>query len=338
MKQYLLPNTGKFYKANMHVHTTVSDGGSTPEEVKAAYMEKGYSIVAFTDHEIMMPHPELADENFLPITSVEIATNEYDRAWPFTRTYHLNLYSKDPNCSCYNVRDNNRIWPGKVREIETEEQKQVHFPRFYEKMQETVEAATKAGFLVSYNHPVWSLQNYTDYIHLKGLWGVECYNTGCARNGYIDTAQPLDDLLRAGERVFPLATDDSHGLKDRFGGWIMVKAESLAYDKVMQALEKGDFYASTGAEIQELYIDGNELHISCAAAREVFVVTDHRTTCAKRAEWDGEPVTQAVFSLETWRKNHEQGNDGGQAYFRVVVINDDGSFAYSRAYFMDELQ
>ena len=39
MKKYLLPNGNKFYKANLHVHTTVSDGAMTPEEIKKIYME-----------------------------------------------------------------------------------------------------------------------------------------------------------------------------------------------------------------------------------------------------------------------------------------------------------
>ena len=34
-----------------------------------AYLNKGYSIVAFSDHELMIPHNELSDENFLAITS-----------------------------------------------------------------------------------------------------------------------------------------------------------------------------------------------------------------------------------------------------------------------------
>ena len=65
MKKYLLPREGKFYKANMHCHTNISDGKMTPEEVKTAYKKNGYSIVAYTDHEIMMPHYELRDEEFL---------------------------------------------------------------------------------------------------------------------------------------------------------------------------------------------------------------------------------------------------------------------------------
>ena len=37
MRKYLLPKDGNFYKANLHCHTTVSDGRLTPEEVKNAY-------------------------------------------------------------------------------------------------------------------------------------------------------------------------------------------------------------------------------------------------------------------------------------------------------------
>ena len=49
-KRYVLPKEGSFYKANLHCHTVLSDGSLTAEEVKKAYMEHGYSIIAFTDH------------------------------------------------------------------------------------------------------------------------------------------------------------------------------------------------------------------------------------------------------------------------------------------------
>ena len=94
MKKHLISNGGKFYKANLHMHTTISDGNMTPEEVKKAYMEKGYSIVAFTDHEVMVPHPELTDENFLAITSTEVAVNNFGGpTFQFVKTYHLNIFS-----------------------------------------------------------------------------------------------------------------------------------------------------------------------------------------------------------------------------------------------------
>ena len=66
MRQYLLPKDGHFYKANLHSHTTVSDGTFTAAEMKKIYMEHGYSIIAYTDHEILADHSELSDAHFLP--------------------------------------------------------------------------------------------------------------------------------------------------------------------------------------------------------------------------------------------------------------------------------
>ena len=37
MKKYLLPKCGNDYKANLHCHSTISDGKLTPEEIKEAY-------------------------------------------------------------------------------------------------------------------------------------------------------------------------------------------------------------------------------------------------------------------------------------------------------------
>ena len=58
MKKYLLPQNGKFFKANLHSHSTFSDGALTPEEMKNAYKEQGYSIIAYTDHDLMFHHRE----------------------------------------------------------------------------------------------------------------------------------------------------------------------------------------------------------------------------------------------------------------------------------------
>ena len=71
MKVFLLPEQGNFYKANMHTHTKISDGCYTPEEVKEKYKANGYSIVAFTDHEVMVPQNHLTDDEFLAINAVD---------------------------------------------------------------------------------------------------------------------------------------------------------------------------------------------------------------------------------------------------------------------------
>lgn len=91
-RTYLLPETGRFYKANLHSHTVISDGRLTPEEAKEHYKKHGYQIMAFTDHRIYRNHEELNDEEFLALAAVEVDINEVssDRLRPEDKTYHIN--------------------------------------------------------------------------------------------------------------------------------------------------------------------------------------------------------------------------------------------------------
>ena len=91
MKFFLIPEKGKFYKANLHCHTTVSDGRRTPAEIKADYMAQGYSIVAYTDHELMYPHPELSDDSFLAMNGYEMSVNSPGEVWGRQRVCHICL-------------------------------------------------------------------------------------------------------------------------------------------------------------------------------------------------------------------------------------------------------
>ena len=337
MKKYLLPNTLNSYKANLHVHTRVSDGAMTPEEIKRIYMEKGYSIVAFTDHEVMVPHKELTDESFLAITSTEISTNDrFDCDFCYCRTYHLNIYSPDENKSSFNTFDKSKMWLEHSYAYITDEQAKQGTNRVYsvENVNEVIKKANDEGCLVSYNHPVWSSQNYSDYSELKGLWGIELYNTGCARNGYFDTAQPFEDLLRKGERVFPLATDDAHLLRDCFGGFVMVKADELKYDTVFNALRNGDFYASTGPEFHEISIENGVVTIKSSPVAFIGLSTENRHLFAKRTE--GEPMTEVSFDIK-WHLDMEKEGITEHQYIRLTMIDEVGNIAYSRAYFVDEL-
>ncbi len=345
MKKFLLPENGNFYKANLHVHTTISDGALTPEEIKAVYKEKGYSVVAYTDHEAMVPHTDLADDAFLPITSVELATNAEltHGAYNFRETCHINLYSKDPNKTTCAVYSKSRLWPAHAEQYLNEEMKETDFKRTFtpESMNEVIAAAKEDGFIVSYNHPVWSLNHYPFYSRLKGLWGVEVYNTGCVRSGYPDTVQPFDDLLALGEKVFPLATDDAHGsfenFWDYFGGWVMIKADKLEYSAIMTALEKGDFFASSGPDITELYIEDGILTVKTSPASSIFLSTERRTSKRVYAK-DGESLTEAKFDLNTFINDSAKKRvSDPPAFFRVTVTDENGNEAYSMPYFVTDL-
>ena len=88
--EILLDSKKPFFKANLHCHTTVSDGRMSPEETKNIFKKKGYSVVAFTDHDVMVPHPELADEEFLPLNGYEMEVTEVnEKAARFKKTCHM---------------------------------------------------------------------------------------------------------------------------------------------------------------------------------------------------------------------------------------------------------
>ena len=338
MKKYLLPKEGNFYKANLHMHTTISDGHMTVEETKKAYMDKGYSIVAFTDHELMVPHNDLSDENFLAITSTEIIIdNRIEKDWSFNKTYHLNLYSKEKNRNIFSTFDKRIIWFKDYEQYISEEQDKICYQREYstEEVNKIIQIAKEEKCLVSYNHPVWSLQDRGDYIGLKGLWGVEWLNGACTRMGYYDTMQPIDDLLRQGERVFPLASDDAHNIDDCFRGFTMVKANKLEYETIYEALEKGDFYSSSKPEIKELYIEDNVLHIKTSPARQIYFTTDRRYTRSYDAT-DG-LLTEASLDITNFIK-YSKLQTNKHCYIRISVVDSEGYIAHTRAYFLDELE
>ena len=46
----IIDGSKKYYKGNLHTHTTNSDGKRSPEEVMAGYEALGYDYLALTDH------------------------------------------------------------------------------------------------------------------------------------------------------------------------------------------------------------------------------------------------------------------------------------------------
>ena len=86
MKKYLISPELNWYRANMHCHSTVSDGYYSPEAIKEAYKNMGYSIVAYTDHEIIRTHNELTDDEF------ELSTRLYSRHFSCIGRYFRNNF------------------------------------------------------------------------------------------------------------------------------------------------------------------------------------------------------------------------------------------------------
>ena len=97
--RYLLPKEGQFYKANLHAHSTLSDGVLTPEDMKRRYKEHGYSILAITDHEFIYDHSAMTEPDFLMINGYEAYVRETSDPTQtrMMKTAHLNFIAKTPD-------------------------------------------------------------------------------------------------------------------------------------------------------------------------------------------------------------------------------------------------
>lgn len=322
MKQYLLPESGNFYKVNMHSHSTLSDGKQTPEELKEAYMEMGYSAIAYTEHSNLHNLSHLTDDNFVAIVSYEMDMGRKDRApfgyyegapveWNHVEQIHMNLYAKDP-------AQTERISVGDLR------------AEFSAKnINEAIRRAKEAGFLVVYNHPHWSLNNYELYSKLRGVDGIEIVNGASDRSSDLDYS-PLvyDEMSREGLRM-PMCVggDDNHGTQHFGLAWTMVKADALTYGDLISAFEAGNCYASTGPEIHELTYEDGVVRVKCSEAQGIFLTTIGRRKNCVLSEHGAPPVTEAAFRIFE--------ND---CFFRITVRDFAGKHANTRVYHVADLQ
>lgn len=76
--------------------------------------------------------------------------------------------------------------------------------------------------------------------------------------------------------MYGLATDDSHNYHVKGNqwsnagrGWIVVRADSLNAKSLINAMEDGDFYASTGVELKNLTMDKNGISVEVKQQADV---------------------------------------------------------------------
>lgn len=339
MKKHLLQENGSFYKANLHCHTTLSDGRRTPEEVKKLYKSLGYSIVAYTDHDILIPHDDLTDDKFLALHGFEVEVcDPMEKTFINQKTCHICFVGIEPE----NITQPmwHRGWylfgnAPKHRDQVKFDENEPDFVRHYngDAISEMMNIGSEKGFFVTYNHPSWSLESYPDYMSYNGMHAFEMYNGGCLAAGFSDNnPRVYDDMLMGGKKLYCIGADDNHNAAnpqsrryDSGWAWTMIKADSLDYRTITKALVDGQFYASEGPEIYELTFEDGRIHIECSEADKI--VCNYGVRHAELAlNEDGGTVTKADFGMKKdWK------------YFRITVVGKDGKTACTNAYFADEL-
>lgn len=138
---------------------------------------------------------------------------------------------------------------------------------------------TKQLMFPHINHPnfEWAIKP-EDMLELKGERFFEVYNGHPHVHNYGDSAtvgmeELWDRLLihyieQGKPLLYGLATDDAHnhieykvGLSNPGRGWIMVRARELTATALIEAMEKGDFYATTGVELKNITFKQKKLAV-----------------------------------------------------------------------------
>ncbi len=342
MKKILIPEANEnmlHLRANLHCHSTLSDGRKTPEELARDYKSHGYQVLSITDHEVLLPHNDLSTEDFLLLNGFEFSIGGEGCCC------HICMIAKDRDNlvqPCYHrekyIWGNAKNYRDKVKFDESKPD----FEREYtgECINEVIRKGKENGFFVTYNHPTWSRENYPRYIRYKGMDAMEIVNFGCVIMGYDDdNGHCYEDFIFNGEKVFAVATDDDHNVFDddnpkcdSYGGYTVIIADKLEYESVTKALSEGRFYASTGnykhvgPAIKYMEItDDRVLKIKTSGAYSINFISNKIHSQSKVAD-HGKEITEAEFSIPD-----------DVEWFRLTVVDPNGFKAYTNAYFMKDL-
>lgn len=302
----------RWFKGNTHTHTTNSDGDSSPSEVVKWYKDHGYNFVVVTDHEFITPvnplNDEIAGTNFLVISGQEV-TDSFDK-----KPYHINGLGLDRT-----------VKPAKLAgAVET--------------LQKNIDNVIAAGAVPQLNHPNfgWALKA-DDIKLLRNVRLMEIYNGHPLVNnlggGDSQSVEDIwDQLLTAGHVIYGIGDDDSHHFK-RIGdpaaatpgrAWVFVRSADLTPTAILRALNDGDFYASTGVELE---------HYS-ATAKQISLKI-------KRERWSKYTVRFIGTGGRILKETHDEravyditGNEG---YVRAKILESNGKMAWTQPVFIKTL-
>lgn len=263
---------GKWYKANLHAHTTQSDGKLSPAEVAIHYRRQGYDVLAITDHEKVTPCAEYCASDFLCLEGLEIGSGRSESGANF-HIVGLGLpvgFDDRPN----------------------------------DHPQSTLDAIAAAGGLGFIAHPYWSCLVAHDLLGLRHCLGIELINYGCEIEiGKGVSTVHWEDLLVRGERYLGLGVDDGHRCGwDFYGGFTMIRAEELSREALLAALRAGHFYASRGPLIHDLQVTDEAIRVECTPAAAInFYANNQQGWCIQKED---RPALTGARYLRTGRERY----------------------------------
>ena len=293
-KKYVIDPALPQWKGNFHCHTTGSDGWVTPQEAAAQYRQAGYDFLAVTDHRKVTPPPE--EPGLLTIPGVEL---DYRVVTRHAQAVHIVGVG---------------VHPGIMQD-----------PTALESPQQGIDAIRACGGLAIFAHPAWSLNEPETIEKLKNLSAVEIYNR-CSDFPWnarrADSSEVLDLCFSDG-CLLPLAgADDAHQYNgDQCHTALIACAAECTREGILEALEKGNIYASQGPRITELKMEDGVMSLRCTPCRKVIFYSN--AIYSKERTAAGEAITEACYRAlprETYLRVEIEDAEGRRAWSSPVRL------------------
>lgn len=287
------------FRANLHMHSTTSDGQLTLPEVCRIYADEGYDVLAATDHRAANRVSDVDTGDLLLISGMEIHPKG-----PRGITLHL---------VALNVPE------------DFQDPSSLPF-------QDAIEAVRAAGGECILAHPYWSGLNAVEIMEFKNLIGIEVYNTSARYIGKAYNMQVWDDLLARGYVLPAVAVDDIHRLRDLFRGWTMIGAEAKTPAAIMAALKSGSYYATQGPEFHRLAFENRRFSVACSPCTEIMIMGDNSFgKCGVVPAFDPASPAQAKHPDVEERTFFEADIPAGSGitYIRCQIADRKGRMAWS---------
>lgn len=289
--------SGTWYKANLHTHTTRSDGKKTPEETCRAYRDAGYDFLALTDHRVGGCGGTFEDMVLVPGSEWNIG---WDRSYP---VYHILALGTESDLGLADLYAE-KVLPNS----------DVISP------QELIDRIQKAGGLAVLGHPAWSLTNPYEVEKLHGLTAAEIYNSVSAAPWNPDRADSslyFDLWAKDGVYMPCTAADDTHfWTGEQCYSYTMVNAKEKTVPALMEALKNGNFYASQGPRFTSVEYD--DTHIVAKFSEDVKRVIFYSNMVYVKNRVVTEPNGMAEYEIRP--------ND---TYIRIEIMDAEGRKAWT---------
>jgi hypothetical protein len=313
--------SGRWYKGNTHTHTTESDGDSSPEYVANWYRNQGYDFLVLSDHNVFTDPAGLAhlvDDTFLLIPGEEV-TSSFEGA-----SVHVNGL--------------NLPYLVEARTAAS----------LLATIQANVDAIRDARGVPHINHPNfrWSF-GVEELRQLENDPLLEIFNGhptvhNDGGGGTPGMVEVWDMLLTEGARIYGIAVDDAHHFQGEFGpdranpgrGWISIRADRLDAVALMESLESGHFYASTGVELDEVRVEPTRVTVTIAEDRDFRFTTTFVGAGGRVLHSTVE--NPAVFDLS--EHGLGPGAATGASYVRAEIRNSRGDVAWVQPLFLVEVR